>query len=122
MSTESLEQFVNRIAQDRGLSSYAVERASSGGISQSQVNRIQNGEVKQPSPSKLKALAKGLGVPETELFAVVRGVKAERNEVLHERLVIINNTYAGLTKKRRKQADYLIELLEREIRHLSDLS
>lgn len=73
MQQHSLADYVNKIMLERELSGYAVEKRSRGEITQSYVNRIKNGEAKNPSADKLKGLAKGLGVTEEEVFRVARG-------------------------------------------------
>lgn len=74
---KSLSKYVARVMQDKNLSGYDVERRANRRITQSFVNRIKTGEVKNPSADKLQALATGLAVSEEELFAVVRGVSTE---------------------------------------------
>ncbi len=71
---ELLPDYVRRIRRDKGLSTTDVERQSGGEISDAYVTRIENGHVKNVSPEKLKALAKGLGETEDEIFAVARGL------------------------------------------------
>jgi transcriptional regulator with XRE-family HTH domain len=69
----ALSRKVAQLMADKQISGYAVERATKREITQSFVNRIKNGEVKTPSAVKLKALARGLGVPESELLATIPG-------------------------------------------------
>jgi transcriptional regulator with XRE-family HTH domain len=79
--TESKAQrignYLSKVMSDKGLSTYDVERKSGNEINQSYVNKIKNGLIENPSPDKIAALAKGLGIPEEELFNIVRGVSAE---------------------------------------------
>lgn len=70
---ETLPDYVRRIRIEKRLSTVDVEKQSGNRISDSYVTRIENGYVKNVSPEKLQALAKGLGVTEDEIFAVVRG-------------------------------------------------
>lgn len=75
---ETLADFVRRVrvlVKDFSLSE--VERNSGGGIDGSYVSRIENGLVKNVTPEKLSALAKGLQVDEDDLFAVARGKSIE---------------------------------------------
>lgn len=46
--------------------------ARRSGVSQSDISRIETGEIEEPGIRKLRALAAALGVPETELFSRVR--------------------------------------------------
>jgi len=118
MSQESLPDYLRRVFKEKDISSYEVERRSGRAISQSYAARIRNGHILNPSTTKLKALAKGLGVPESELFAAARGVNSEGEEISHERLQSIDFEYQGMPKKKKQKADYVIELLEREIKRI----
>lgn len=115
---ESLAEFVARTMREKNLSGYQIQRRSRNQITQSYVNRIKNGIVLNPSPQKLKFLALGLDIPESELFSVVRGVAADQGEISHERLASIDFAYDGLPKKKKQKADYVIDLLEREIKRI----
>lgn len=117
---QKLSDFVAHVMREKDLSTYAVERRSHGAISQSQVARIRLGDVRQPSADKLKALAKGLGVTESELFSVVRGVANEPAEITDERLHSIQDAYTELPKKKQAKADLLIEMIAREIVRLKN--
>src|SRR5204862_8099122 len=72
-----LYSFPTRRSSDLArLSLLDVERQSARSgykIAGSYVSRIENGVVRNPSKDKLIGLAKGLGVPEEEVFAVARG-------------------------------------------------
>lgn len=76
VAKESLALYVSRVRREKGLSLTQVEAKSGRALSSSYVSRIENGYVSNPSASKLRALARGLGVNEDELFAVARGVAA----------------------------------------------
>ena len=71
--TETLPDYVRRVRNEKDLSTADVEKRSGFGITDGYVSRIENGYIKNVSPEKLKALARGLGVPEDEVFAVARG-------------------------------------------------
>lgn len=72
-NAENLSDYVRRIRAEKGLSTVDVETQSGSRISDSYVTRIENGYVKNVSPEKLQALAKGLGISEEEIFAVALG-------------------------------------------------
>lgn len=118
ISMQTLAQYVSQVMRDKELSGNDVERRSNKGITQSHVHRIYNGEVKNVSTEKLKSLAKGLDVPEAELFAVARGASLQVGELVHGRLQSIDFAYDGMPKKKKERAGYLIELLEREIKRI----
>lgn len=119
MEQVSLEAFVRKVMSDKGLSGFDVQRASNNAIHQTTVSRIRNGDVKNPSVPTLKALAKGMGVPEHELMAVARGLSIEKGNLAHERLAAIEFAYEGMPKKKKQKADYVIEMLEREIERIN---
>ncbi len=69
-----LAEFLKSERKKRKLSAVDVERNSGGAISDSYISRIENGEVTNVSPEKLDALAKGLGIPEDDLYRAARGL------------------------------------------------
>lgn len=74
---ESLADYVRRVRAEKGLSLTDVQRQSARSgpaIAGTYVNRIENGQALNPSTDRLKALARGLHVPEEEVFARARGV------------------------------------------------
>jgi transcriptional regulator with XRE-family HTH domain len=83
-SPENLSDFVRRVRSEKGLSTLDVERNSSNRITDGYVSQIENGYVKNVSPEKLQALAKGLAVSEDEIFAVARGAKTVGDMALDE--------------------------------------
>jgi transcriptional regulator with XRE-family HTH domain len=75
-ANETLADFVRRVRAEKNLSLSDVERQSGrhgGKIASSYVSRIENGYNNNPGPGKLKALARGLDVPEDEIMAVAFG-------------------------------------------------
>jgi transcriptional regulator with XRE-family HTH domain len=76
-SKETLGQYVARVVKERGLKHHEVRQMSGGKITDGYVRGIMTGKAKNPSVDKLKALARGLGVSEDEIFRVARGVTTE---------------------------------------------
>jgi transcriptional regulator with XRE-family HTH domain len=72
---EALKSFVRRVRREKNLSTSDIQARSQGKISDAYVSKIENGEVKNVSPEKLRALAEGLGVSEEEIFRVARGLE-----------------------------------------------
>lgn len=75
--SETLQDYVRRLRIEKNLSAVDVETRSSNTISDAYILQIENGHARNPSPEKLKALAKGLGVSEDEIFRVARGRPAQ---------------------------------------------
>ena len=72
-NTEDLSQYVSRLMREKGFSVRDVWVKSKKRIGTSYVNSIVNGNAKNLSVEKLKALAVGLEADEGELFGVARG-------------------------------------------------
>ena len=70
---ESLDQYVSRVLREKGLTFADVHRRAGGEISKGYVCDISNGATASLTVRKLQALARGLDVPEEEIFAVARG-------------------------------------------------
>ena len=88
---ETLKDYVRRVRAAKNLSAVDVESRSLNNISDAYVLQIESGVARNPSPEKLKALAKGLGVPEDEVFRVARGQPAEPSNVYE----IMAQTFGG---------------------------
>ncbi len=71
---ETLAQYVSRIMREKGLKHNEVKRMSGGRITDGYVRGIMTGKARNPSVDKLKALGRGLGVSEEEIFKVARGL------------------------------------------------
>lgn len=70
---ESLADYVRRVRNEKRLSLADVSLRAGRRIGRTHINRIENGEATGVSVEKLRALAKGLGVPEEEVFTIARG-------------------------------------------------
>ena len=81
---------MKRIRNHARLSLSDVERQSAHGgykIAGSYVSRIENGVARNPSKDKLIGLAKGLGMPEEEVFVVARGKSLDESTAREQRLL-----------------------------------
>src|SRR6266511_3274709 len=108
-STESLADYVRRIRNEKGLSLVDVSGRSGGAIGRTHINRIENGFTTNPSPRKLRALARGLGVPEEELFAIARGtVPASKDDADEMKLLFC---FRDLSAEQQANALRILEAL-----------
>ena len=74
---ETLGEFVRRIREEKGLSLADVSKGSGcfgKKIAASYISRIENESTRKITTHRLTALAKGLGIPATELFARAAGL------------------------------------------------
>ena len=69
-----LKSYVKRILKQKRMTLRDVQLRSGGGITQAYVGAIVQGIHSNPTVEKLKALARGLGVDEDELFRAARGI------------------------------------------------
>lgn len=76
-SRETLARYVARVIQEKDLKHHEVKKMSGGGITDGYVRGILTGKATNLSVQKLKALARGLGVSEDEIFRVARGLPLE---------------------------------------------
>lgn len=76
-SPEPLGDFIRRTRNDKGLSCAEVSNRSGRhveAISASYVNRIENNQIKDPSPTILRALADGLDIPPADVLLRAAGL------------------------------------------------
>lgn len=118
---ETLADYVRRIRLEKDLSLLDVYRQSGRRIAGSYVSRIENGLAKNPSPEKLVALAKGLGVSEDELFAIARGKSLTDEEFEKSDFALVHAKVSKFTTQQKRDfniawemAKGVVERLERE--------
>jgi transcriptional regulator with XRE-family HTH domain len=115
-SGETLADYVRRVrVQVKDFSLSEVERNSNGDIDGSYVSRIENGLVKNVTPEKLKALARGLRVPEDEIFAVARGKTLGEAEVFVSEIYALFEGFEQLPDTDKIQLMPTIKMLSMEI-------
>lgn len=102
-----LSEYVRDVVSRKGLSSSEVQKRSRNQISFGYVNDIINERTTNPSVEKLQALARGLGVPEDDLFRVARGLPIE--EVANPIEVDLVEKFKRLSKERQ---DEILALLD----------
>lgn len=110
---ESLADYVKRIRIGARLSLSEVGRQSARSgykIAGSYVSRIENGIARNPSKDKLLGLAKGLGVPEEEVFAVARGKSLEDPSAIEQKLLAY---FRELPRERQEDFMRIVEALHR---------
>ncbi|MEK6303423.1 MAG: helix-turn-helix domain-containing protein [Acidobacteriota bacterium] len=98
LKQETLAEYVTRIISEKNLKQHEVKEISGGEITDGYVRGIMTGKARNPSVDKLKALARGLGVSEDEIFKVARGLpfEGEHREQQSNYRVIVNLMSASL--------------------------
>lgn len=117
-NADRIGRFISSIMSKRKLSTYDIERLSGKKITQSYVGRIKNGKIENPSPDKLKALAKGLGITEEEIFSVMRGKSPNSGLIANEQIESLTLKFEKLSSSKKIYAQALIDLLNREFDRL----
>lgn len=112
---EKLPEYVRRIRREKGLSTTDVERQSGGEISDAYVTRIENGYVKNVSPEKLRALAKGLQGSEDEIFAVARGKALSVSEAFESEIYVAFKGFEELSEEDKAEMLATVRMLGSEI-------
>jgi transcriptional regulator with XRE-family HTH domain len=109
---ETLAEYVTRIINEKGLKHQEVRKLSGGKITDGYVRGIMTGRADNLSVAKLKALARGLGVPEDDIFKVARGLPLDASRKYLEQqpryATIVNLMSASL--KNRTLAELLSEV------------
>ena len=126
---ETLAAYVTRIIKEKGLKHHEVTEIAGGEITEGYVRGIMSGKARNPSVDKLKALARGLGVSEDEIFRVARGRpnEGEHREQQANYQAIVNLMSASLknrtlTELLEEAARLPLELQEEAVRLLRNLN
>jgi len=72
-TNEELSRYVKQVMSEKKLSLRDVQKRSGDRITQGYVGALVKGKYGNPTIQKLKALARGLGVDEEEVFRAARG-------------------------------------------------
>ncbi len=100
---ETLAQYVARVIKEKDLTHQEVRKLARGKITDGYVRGIMTGKARNPSVDKLKALARGLGVSEDEIFRVARGLPQDADSKSQEQesnyRLIVNLMSASLKNK-----------------------
>ena len=102
----SLADYVRRVRNEKNLSLAQISTRSRGQISKTHINRIENGTGTRVSLIKLRALARGLGVPEDDLLEAAQG-KSPRTDATKNEAKLLN-CFRQLSRDR--QEDVLVML------------
>lgn len=105
----SLSEFVREILRKKGLNPNDVHKRSRRQISAGYVSDIINEKTVNPTVSKLKALAAGLGESEENVFRVARGLPLEKTE--NQTHIEIIQKFERLSPQRQSEAIKMLDLL-----------
>jgi len=69
----TLAEHVKKVKDQNGLTIAAIVRNSNGSLSRSYINKIFNGEIKNPSDERMEVLAAAMNAPVDEFIRAARG-------------------------------------------------
>lgn len=115
---ETLAEYLTRLMEEKNLSGYDIERITKKGITQSYVNRLKNGDNTNPSIDAIKALAKGLSVPEEQLSAIALGYKLSDDDIERIELDAMYRKRKKLSPKRKDEFRNILQMVDRELDRL----
>ena len=115
---EGLGTYVRRVLREKKLTLSDVERRAGSNISDSYVHGISTGRVKNLSLDKLKALARGLGVAESQLFAACGVSLPDLEEFIGSDFACLFYKYRELSADERRRLSAFLAILDREIDRL----
>ena len=108
-----LADYVRRIRNEKNLSLAEVSAKSRGQIGKTHINRIENGIVTRVSLLKLRALARGLDVPEDELIAIAQGKSPRTQAPANEGELL--NYFRQLSPDRQEDVLVMLNALAKRI-------
>ena len=112
---EALATYVRQKMDEKNLSTYEVERRSGGDITHGSVWNILNQRVTDVKARTLRALAKGLGVSEDELFAVARGKSLNGTEAFDSEISAMFRGLAELSDEDKAELLSTVKMLAAEV-------
>jgi transcriptional regulator with XRE-family HTH domain len=119
---ETLSDYVRlKLIQNDLTTRDVEERSSSGGekITQSYVSQIVSGTAKNLTLTKLRALARGLGVPVEEVISRAYGGTYQDDPAFAEsRFADLYYKFEKLSDEHKQNILYLLDILDREIERL----
>ncbi len=121
--TEKIGDFVKRIRNEKDLTVADVSKASNRkgeSISTSYINKIENEPNVNMSYPKIQALARGLGVTETEIISRISGIRQDSKGVDKEKFENLALKFSGIPSTKKERAQALLEMLDREFDRLAN--
>lgn len=105
--------------EEKNLSTYDVARRSGNLITHQTVWSLLNAQGKDVKVGTLKALAKGLGVSEDEIFAVARGITTVANsDFKNWKFASLFEDAQQLTPEQMREFEILMEIARREVQRM----
>ena len=112
----ALSEFVRAVMNEKDLNYRQVAERSGGLISHTTVFDVVNLRSKDVKAKTLRGLAKGLGVPEDEIFSVARGKSpADDPDYKNWKYAALFDDAKKLTPEQMREFETLMEIARREV-------
>lgn len=111
---EDLADYLRQKLND-GATLRGIEERSEGGITHSYLSKLLSGAASNPSRDKLKAIARGLGVPEEEVFAAAQGRARSESEVFDSEIYVMFRGFDELSDEDKADLLGTIRMLAAEV-------
>jgi transcriptional regulator with XRE-family HTH domain len=115
---ESLSDYLRRVIKEKNLRYRQISERSGGGVSPSTISDIISGRTKEIKSGTISALAKGIGVPEEEVFAVVRGRSIDKNGFEESEFALMYDDVSKLTPQQRRDFKIAWEMAKDALRRI----
>lgn len=112
---ETLDAYVRRALRIKGLTLGEVAERAGGEISRAYICDISRGRILSPTVRKLQALARGLDVPEEEIFQVARGSSLNTRKFTESRFAVLSVRYSELQDDDQREIEILLDAVASEI-------
>lgn len=113
---ENLGDYLRRVISEKNLTYRQVAERSGGRISHAAISDIISGKTKEIKSSTITALARGLGVPEEEIFAVIRGKSpTDDPDYKNWKYAALFDDAKRLTPEQMEKFENIMEIARREV-------
>lgn len=116
---ENLADYLRRVIKEKNLTYRQVAERSGGRISHAAISDIISGKTKEIKSGTISTLAKGLGVPEEEIFAVIRGKSPTDNPDFKKwKFAALFDEAEQLTPEQMAKFEIIMEMARREVQRM----
>jgi transcriptional regulator with XRE-family HTH domain len=113
---ENLGDYLRRVINEKNLTYRQVAERSGGRISHAAISDIISGKTKEIKSSTISALAKGLGVSEEEIFAVIRGKSpTDDPDYKNWKYAALFDDAKKLSPEQMRQFETIMDIARREV-------
>ena len=117
---ETLADYLRRVIKEKNLRYRQIAERSGGGVSPSTISDIISGRTKEIKSGTIAAIAKGIGVPEEEVFAVVRGHSTDKNGFSESEFALMYGDVEKLTPQQKRDFKIAWDMAKDALRRIKE--